>query len=79
LSHKPSFRLYSAENLLLAEFTDIREDYNFTKDGTFYELYDLNKDPYQLKNIFNSTPKAKTDSLLKTLRQLFKCQHDSCN
>ena len=32
-----------------------------------------------MKNIFNSTPKAKTDSLLATLRQLFKCKHETCN
>lgn len=67
------------DNLLVAEFTDVRTNYNFTADGDFYEMFDLNEDPYQLKNIFNTTPVAKREALLKKLRKLYTCQGDSCN
>jgi hypothetical protein len=69
----------STADLLIAEFTDDRVDFNFRNNGSFFELFDLKADPFQLRNIFNQTPPHVWDPLLAELRALFKCQGATCN
>lgn len=64
---------------LLAEFTDVRTNFNFTQEGTFFEFYDLRKDPHQVNNIFYTAPSFLIDPLLKQLRELYTCAGDTCN
>jgi hypothetical protein len=66
-------------NVLYAEFTDIRTDYNFRMAPEFFELYDLNKDPFQMKNIYSSYDTEKLAAFKKQLASLYSCQGDSCN
>ena len=62
-------------NVLYAEFTDVRTDWNFTANPNFYELYDLDTDPHMLHNAYgtlaNDTLKAE---LHNTLVELFACR-----
>ena len=63
------------DDLLYAEFTDVKEDWNFTAAPNFYELYDLDADPHMLHNAYgaltNGTLKAE---LHDTLLELFACR-----
>ena len=65
-------------NMLYVEFNP-----NWVFDGTqgdvFHELYDVNKDPYQMTNIYESTPKGTTQELHKRLDKYASCQGGSTN
>jgi len=62
-------------NLLYAEFTDIRTDWNFTATPYFYELFDLNADPDMLVNLYRTTHNATLkDELHDHLMKLFACR-----
>ncbi len=80
IAHRlPPPRHTNPADIIIAEFTDDRVNFNFTRDGDFFEYYDLQSDPYQLRNSFNTTATNITQPLLKTLRQLFRCQGPTCN
>lgn len=67
------------QNLKLAEFTDLTSNWNFTKPADEFELFNLNNDPFELKNIYNSAPANLKQRLHKTLKKLYQCQSTSCN
>ena len=71
----PAARAPPFSNLLYAEFTDIRTDWNFTATPYFYELFDLNEDPDMLVNIYDATQNATLKGELHAhLMKLFKCR-----
>lgn len=67
------------QNLIYAEFTDIRTNYNFTQPIEFCELFDLDSDPHQLKNLCSTFPPAKIAALRQQLHELYGCQGVTCN
>lgn len=64
---------------MLAEFTDVRTDYNFTSDPQFGEMYDLSKDPFQMHNLYNTAPAGLKAEMQAELRRLFVCRGENCN
>lgn len=44
----------------------------------FYELFDLDKDPYELNNIFASASAALKQQLHERLRRWYPCQGTAC-
>lgn len=65
------------QNLKLVEFTDW-DNWFFEKPADEYELFDLNDDPWELKNIWNSASTELKQSLQKELKRLFECKGASC-
>jgi hypothetical protein len=61
-------------NILYAEFTDIRTDYNFTATPEFYELFDMDADPHMLKNAYKDAPAELKTALHAKVLALFKCR-----
>ena len=64
-------------NLLYAEFTDVKDPagWNFELSSiTFFALFDLKEDPFQLRNIFRSTPTAIQQQLHAQLRAANTCR-----
>jgi hypothetical protein len=61
-------------NILYAEFTDVRTDYNFTATPEFYELFDMDADPHMLKNAYKDAPAALKTALHTKVLALFKCR-----
>ena len=43
-----------------------------------YELYDIDEDPYQMKNIYSSTSFEIKIALHQQLDELFRCNGASC-
>ena len=66
-------------NALIAEFTNRKTDYNFTKQPEFYEFYDMNTDPWQMHNIYDKVDPQLKQRLTGKLRQLFTCRGTDCN
>ncbi len=55
------------------------KDYLYVKYGDgFVELYDLNKDPFELESIAGSADRSLLDHLSGWLRALAKCSGDQC-
>merc|ERR1712137_1301415 len=65
------------QNLKLVEFTDW-DNWFFQKPADEYELFDLNDDPWEMKNIWNSASTELKQSLQKELKRLFECKGASC-
>lgn len=63
-------------NMLYAEFTAL-SDYNFT-DYNFVEIFDVEKDPHQLKNLASSTDTATKKRLHDMLQAQWECQGKNC-
>jgi len=59
-------------NIAYSEYTDIY-DWEYTAIN-FYELYDIDKDPYQLKNIYNTISADEQQELHTTLREMWNCR-----
>jgi len=62
----------STNNLLYAEFTQV-EDWQWEKPY-FYELYDLNKDPWQTNNLYSGTSNPIQQQLHTQLHSYFHCK-----
>jgi len=65
----------STNNLLYAEFVQV-EDWQFEKPY-FYELFDLNKDPFQTTNLYSSTSAPIQQQLHSQLHSYFHCKGSS--
>jgi hypothetical protein len=63
----------------VAEFTDLQTNYNWTDAPYFYEAYDLNKDPWQLTNIYDTLSEQDKKDYAAQLSKLYGCQGSSCN
>eukprot|EP00730_Choanoeca_flexa_P010995 TRINITY_DN2210_c0_g1_i2.p1 TRINITY_DN2210_c0_g1~~TRINITY_DN2210_c0_g1_i2.p1 ORF type:complete len:519 (+),score=99.21 TRINITY_DN2210_c0_g1_i2:179-1558(+) len=64
---------------LYAEFTDFRTNWNFDDSGIdFYEYYDVDSDPYQLHNIYNTLNNSYKEQLHNYLVSAWKCQGSDC-
>merc|ERR1712039_632115 len=64
-------------NLKLAEFVDI-EKWDF-KDGIDeYELFDLDADPWEMKNLWSQADPNLVKVLTSELERLFRCHGVSC-
>ena len=66
------------QNLKYVEYTDCREDWNFTGEPQEVELFDLAIDPFELNNIISSVPRVLLIQLRKLVRRLYTCSGDSC-
>lgn len=66
-------------NLLYAEFTDVSVPawWDWSVVG-FYEMYDLDADPYQLTNIYQRQTKAVKIEMATKLTEFFRCQGEKC-
>eukprot|EP00026_Physarum_polycephalum_P020182 Phypoly_transcript_22593.p1 GENE.Phypoly_transcript_22593~~Phypoly_transcript_22593.p1 ORF type:complete len:171 (+),score=31.52 Phypoly_transcript_22593:67-513(+) len=58
-------------NIVYGEYTTV-SDWEFA-DINFYELYDLDTDPYQLQNIYDTITSAEKQQLHTMLRDLWNC------
>ena len=65
-------------NLLLAEFTDI-SNWHFERPADEYELFDMDDDEYQMKNIYRTADAALKQRLHASLERLSHCQGATCN
>eukprot|EP01060_Flectonema_neradi_P023355 TRINITY_DN315_c0_g2_i5.p1 TRINITY_DN315_c0_g2~~TRINITY_DN315_c0_g2_i5.p1 ORF type:complete len:524 (+),score=126.69 TRINITY_DN315_c0_g2_i5:42-1574(+) len=67
-------------NILYAEFTTGEKGPGFIAFDTinFYELYDMDKDPWQMTNIYNSTTQEMKDALHNDVHQWLQCKGGDC-
>ena len=63
-------------NMLYAQFTAVK-DWHF-ENVSFHEMYDLDKDPYQLDNIYSSASPALLANLTKVLEAQYNCAAETC-
>ena len=68
----------ASHNLLYAEFTDCRDDWNFTGEPRALELFDLAADPWQMSNLLAGAAAPPAD-LASRVRELASCHGASCN
>lgn len=66
------------QNIKYAEFTDCREDWTFAGEPHEVELFDLNVDPYEMKNIIADAPRELVEELREIMRAYYTCAGDSC-
>ncbi|XP_046681956.1 N-acetylglucosamine-6-sulfatase-like [Homalodisca vitripennis] len=64
-------QIYQESNTLLCCFHE--------QPGVFWEYYDLNTDPYQLNNTYNSLSLPERTQLQSTLKHLTTCRGSSCH
>lgn len=64
-------------NILYAEFTSVGDMWTFT-NVTFHEMYDMDKDPHQLDNIYSSQPNQVKRALAALLAKEFRCRGETC-
>ena len=69
--------LNATHNLAYFEFTDAVTDWNFRRPN-FCEMYDLDSDPHQLRNICRHADSATRSELHETLFRLFRCKGGEC-
>ena len=67
----------STHDLTYAEFTLVSDMYDF-KHVYKKELFDVSRDPFQLKNLYDETAPAVQRSLHEALRKEFTCKGRSC-
>eukprot|EP00755_Sulcionema_specki_P035201 Sspe_Gene.2428::Locus_806_Transcript_1_1_Confidence_1.000_Length_1824::g.2428::m.2428/K01137/GNS; N-acetylglucosamine-6-sulfatase len=65
-------------NILYAEFQNGTDGFVAFDSPHFYELYDMDKDPWQLNNIYNTTTPAVRDALHRELHQWLACKGAAC-
>jgi len=66
-------------NLKLVEFTDSRTNWNFTSPATEFELFDLDKDPYEVVNLYARAPERLKAQLHAAVARLYACRGSTCN
>jgi N-acetylglucosamine-6-sulfatase len=66
------------KNLKYIEFRDCRYDWNSTGPYLERELYDLDKDPYELNNIIEIAPSVLIQALQEKMRRMQRCKGASC-
>lgn len=80
-SHTSVRIVNSTHNLLYAEFVNVTDvaSWNFRADVQFYALFDMNADPWQLKNLYGTTSQPLKDQLHIELTAANSCQNQpSC-
>ena len=66
-------------NVMYAEFVDL-PNWNYSEPALEYELFDLDTDPYQMKNIYKAADPSYIATLHTKLAKLFTCRGtDNCN
>eukprot|EP00662_Eupelagonemidae_sp_cell21_P047513 gene47513-39375_t len=65
------------DNIVYTEFTDLYKDFDFHAPIEF-ELFDLNADPYQLRNLYSLTPESVTQKLHADLDKQWRCAGQTC-
>lgn len=77
-----SMRVKNAtHDFLFAEFTDVTvaADWSYPPSGIqFFEYYDMRSDPFQLHNLWHTTPLETQQILRDRLQELFTCQGNTC-
>ena len=76
-----SLRILDPElgSMVYSEFTDFRLNWRWQHPPQEYELYNLEDDPFQLHNIYNTSSPALRARLHAQLDALWHCRHASCN
>lgn len=74
-SHHQYFLL---QNLKYMEYRDSRYDWNATRPPLEQELFDLDRDPYEMHNLIRNVSPLLIQALQFKLQRLFQCQGDSC-
>jgi len=64
-------------NLKLVEFVDW-DNWDYNEPADEYELFDLNSDPWEMKNLWSTAKSELKQSLQAELERLFRCQGASC-
>eukprot|EP00039_Didymoeca_costata_P006186 m.88129 g.88129 ORF g.88129 m.88129 type:complete len:133 (+) comp13147_c0_seq1:1266-1664(+) len=67
----------SLGNLAYSEFVDYRKNWHF-ENILEYELFDLDKDPYELHNIYPQAPADLKKVLHERISEYYTCQGNSC-
>lgn len=66
-------------NSLFAQYTALADwDYKNASEYKFYEFFDLDKDPYELHNIYDSLPADTKTRLLAMAESMFTCAGPTC-
>ena len=63
--------------MLYSEFTALSDMIEFT-NVSFYEMYNITADPFQLDNIYQSQPEDVKQELHDLVLAEFKCSGPSC-
>lgn len=66
-------------NLKLVEFTDGVANWNFTRDADEFELFDLDADPWEMDNLYDTAPADLVAQLRASLVKLYGCEGTACN
>ena len=65
-------------NYKYVEFRDGRDDWNCSLPPLERELYDLDRDPYELTNLISTVSTPFLRSLQAKVQRMFNCQGESC-
>lgn len=65
-------------NLMYAEFTDLTNR-DFEQPASERELFDLDKDPWQLQNLVGKADPGLLSQLAEKAKELFECKGSTCN
>jgi len=65
-------------NILYAEFQNATDGWIDFQNPNFYEMYNIDKDPWQLQNIYPTADKKVKAALHKELQNWLKCKGQNC-
>eukprot|EP01084_Bolivina_argentea_P159753 278238_1 len=68
----------NSHNAIYAEFVDFSWNENAFQNPNFFEYYDLNKDPFQIDNLYINLTKQQQNELHKTLMDYGQCKGTQC-
>lgn len=69
---------YPFHNMKYVEFRDSRDDWSMTNQPLEKELYDLDQDPFEMRNIVEEVSPVLVDALSKKIQKMLQCQGASC-
>ena len=65
-------------NYKYVEFRDARDDWNCSSPPLEREFYDLDLDPFEIRNLISEVSPVFLQSLHSKMQRMFHCQGDSC-
>lgn len=69
---------YPLHNLKYVEFRDTRDDWNMNEEPLEREMYDVDRDPFEMHNIVSEVSPTLVDALSKKIQKMIQCQGDTC-
>ncbi len=65
-------------NMLYAEFQTSNNSEVYFDQPDFYEVYDVEKDPWEMNNLYGTTPSPTLERYRQELHAWFTCAEDTC-